>query len=83
VKCESLSNPKHAKQWRSTLDTYVFPSIGDREVADIEAREILDVLTPIWFAMPETAGRVLQRMEAVSNLRSCVAIASAFPLVSV
>ena len=65
VKRESLSNPKHAKQWRSTLDTYVFPSIGDRAVAEIEAREILDLLTPIWFAKPETARRVLQRMETV------------------
>jgi len=64
-KRESLSNPKHAQQWRSTMDTYVFPSIGDRAVADIQAREILQLLKPIWFAKPETARRVLQRMEAV------------------
>ncbi|HEY7085158.1 MAG TPA: integrase arm-type DNA-binding domain-containing protein [Hyphomicrobiaceae bacterium] len=64
-KRESLSNPKHAQQWRSTMNTYVFPWIGDRAVADIQAREILDLLRPIWFAKPETARRVLQRMEAV------------------
>src|SRR5262245_35213856 len=47
------------------METYVFPTIGDRPVAEIEAREMLEVLTPIWFAKAETARRVLQRMEAV------------------
>lgn len=65
TKRKSLSNAKHAAQWRSTMETYVFPSIGGRPVADIEAREILDLLTPLWFAKAETATRLLQRMEAV------------------
>ncbi len=47
------------------METYVFPSIGNRPVAEIEAREILDLLTPIWFGKAETARRVLQRMEVV------------------
>jgi hypothetical protein len=33
TKRKSLSNRKHVEQWRSTLDTYVFPSIGNRAVA--------------------------------------------------
>jgi len=65
TKRKTLSNAKHAAQWQSTMDTYVFPSIGNRPVREIEAQEILDVLTPIWFAKAETARRVLQRMEAV------------------
>jgi integrase len=65
TKRKSLSNATHIAQWRSTMETYVFPSIGDRPIADVEAREILGVLTPIWFARAETARRVLQRMEAV------------------
>jgi integrase len=64
-KRKSLSNRKHAAQWQSTMESYVFPSIGSRPVGEIEAREILDLLTPIWFAKAETARRVLQRMEAV------------------
>jgi hypothetical protein len=64
-KRKSLSNAKHAAQWRSTMESYVFQSIGNRPVGEIEAREILDLLTPIWFAKAETARRVLQRMEAV------------------
>jgi hypothetical protein len=47
------------------VETYVFPFIGDRPVADLEVRKILELLTPIWFAKPETARRILQRMEAV------------------
>jgi len=65
TKRKSLLNSKHIAQWRSTLEAYAFPSIGERPVADIEAREILELLTPIWFAKAETARRVLQRIEAV------------------
>lgn len=46
------------------MATYVFPYIGERPVADIEAREIIKLLTPIWHDKPETAARVLQRVEA-------------------
>jgi integrase len=65
TKRKSLAKAKHAAQWQSTMETYVFPTIGNRPVAEIEAREILGLLTPIWFAKAETARRVLQRMEAV------------------
>jgi integrase len=65
TKRNSLSNARHAAQWRSTMETYVFPLIGDRPVADVEAREILELLTSIWFTKAETARRVLQRMEVV------------------
>jgi hypothetical protein len=65
TKRKSLSNPKHAAQWQSTMETYVFPTIGNRPVADIESREILELLAQIWFAKTETARRVLQRVEVV------------------
>jgi integrase len=65
AKRKSLSNKKHAEQWRSTMTTYVFPTLGRRAVADIGADDVLGVLSPIWLAKPETAKRVLQRMEAV------------------
>jgi integrase len=70
VKRKSLSNAKHLGQWPSTMATYVFPSIGDRPVSDVQTAEILDLLTPIWFDKPETAKRVLQRIEAV--IRSAI-----------
>src|SRR5215467_3645564 len=46
TKRKCLSNAKHAAQWQSTMETYVFPTIGHRPIAEIEAREILDLLTP-------------------------------------
>lgn len=64
-KQHTLSNGKHIAQWRSTMQHYVLPKIGALSVAEVDAQAILDVLTPIWVAKPETARRVLQRMEAV------------------
>jgi integrase len=64
TKAKSLSNARHAAQWRSTLRTYAGP-IMDRPIADIGPDEVLAVLRPIWFEKPETAKRVLQRMRAV------------------
>ncbi len=62
---KQLSNAKHLKQWTSTMEAYVFPKIGDVAVADVTTGQVLEVLTPIWFDKPETAKRVLQRMELV------------------
>jgi integrase len=65
IKEQQLSNGKHAAQWRSTMQAYVFPSIAKRPVAEIAAAEVIDILKPIWNTKPETARRVLQRMRAV------------------
>ena len=62
---KQLSNAKHLKQWQSTMEAYVFPVIGDTPVTEVTTAMVLDVLTPIWFDKPETAKRVLQRMETV------------------
>ena len=61
------SNPKHAAQWQSTLETYAFPIIGRKGVDAIAAADVMDVLTPIWTSKPETASRVRQRMESVMD----------------
>jgi integrase len=65
VKRQQLANAKHVKQWPATMATYVFPPIGHRPVAEITRIEIIELLKPIWFAKPETAKRVLQRVDAV------------------
>ncbi len=59
------SNPKHAAQWRATLETYAFPTIGDKAIDTISAADVLLTLTPIWTCKPETANKVRQRIEAV------------------
>jgi hypothetical protein len=56
---------KHAAQWRSTLEAYAYPEIGDMEVASIETCHVVTVLKPIWHTKTETATRVRGRIEAV------------------
>lgn len=58
-------NSKHAQQWSNTLAEYVYPTLGDRDVAEIDTRDVLDVLQPIWMRVPETASRVRGRIEAI------------------
>jgi len=58
-------NGKHQTQWIRTLETFAFPSIGDRLVSDIGVPAIRDVLSPIWLTKPETARRVKQRIGSV------------------
>ena len=61
------SNPKHAAQWQSTLQTYAFPLIGNKAVDAISSAHAIEVLTPIWTSKPETASRVRQRIEIVMD----------------
>ena len=61
------SNPKHAAQWQSTLETYAFPVIGEKTVDEITPSDILAVLEPIWTVKNETATRVKQRTETVMD----------------
>ncbi|MEM7776349.1 MAG: integrase arm-type DNA-binding domain-containing protein [Pseudomonadota bacterium] len=58
-------NPKHAKQWPSTLNKHVYPMIGELSVDAITTEHVLSVLRPIWTKNTETASRVRQRIEAV------------------
>ncbi|MFY0623646.1 MAG: integrase arm-type DNA-binding domain-containing protein [Pelagimonas sp.] len=64
-KLKEFKNPKHRKQWRSTLDSYAVPVLGARDVAEIELAHVLDVLKPIWSEKTETASRLRGRIEAV------------------
>ncbi|MCS3769579.1 integrase [Aeromonas hydrophila] len=58
-------NPKHGKQWISTLEQYAFPIIGRQPINAITPAHIASVLQPIWLEIPETASRVKQRLHAV------------------
>lgn len=57
-------NPKHAAQWTSSLERYVYPVIGDRPVAAVSTDDVVGVLEPIWSQVPETASRIRGRIEA-------------------
>ena len=58
-------NGKHQAQWIKTLETYAFPTLGDKLVSEIEGPAIRDALSPIWLTKPETARRVRQRIGSV------------------
>ncbi|MGE0701720.1 MAG: tyrosine-type recombinase/integrase, partial [Hyphomicrobiaceae bacterium] len=54
-------NPKFAASYFRSVEQHLFPSIGDRPIADIRTAEMIDALRPIWVSTPERARRVLQR----------------------
>ncbi|TPN28364.1 DUF4102 domain-containing protein [Mesorhizobium sp. B2-3-3] len=58
-------NAKHAEQWKNTLETYAWPTIGDLPVAKVETAHIMQILEPIWTEKTETASRVRGRVEMV------------------
>ncbi|MEX0319034.1 MAG: tyrosine-type recombinase/integrase [Ruegeria sp.] len=61
----SWRNKKHAAQFISTLETYVFPSFGKTSVAEVDGTNVLAALLPIWNDKQETARRVRQRIGTV------------------
>lgn len=58
-------NAKHTQQWHNTLETYVFPVIGDKLASEIDEADVLEILKPIWSTKTETASRVRSRVELV------------------
>ena len=69
----SWKSGKHQEQWLSSLENFVFPSIGERPISTITSGDIRDVLLKsiddkrgaLWLELPETAKRIRQRIGAV------------------
>lgn len=66
----SWKNVKHAAQWKNTLDTYAYPTIGKLPVDQVETGHVLTVLKPIWYGKAETASRLRGRIEAILDYAS-------------
>lgn len=67
-------NSKHAAQWSSTLENYVYPIFGDLAVQAVDVGLVLKAIEPIWTAKPETASRVRGRIESIidwATARGC------------
>jgi integrase len=58
-------NAEHRRQWRTSLETYVFPLLGDLPVDQVDTAHVVRVLEPIWKTKSETASRVRGRIEKV------------------
>jgi integrase len=56
---------KHAADWASTLETYVYPVIGKLDVAALTVSDIERALAPIWVSKAVTADRVRSRIQLV------------------
>jgi hypothetical protein len=57
-------NPVHRAQWRSTLDTYA-AALMPMRLSEIETKDVLAVLQPIWGTKQETADRLRQRIKKI------------------
>ncbi|MYB44000.1 MAG: tyrosine-type recombinase/integrase [Acidimicrobiia bacterium] len=51
--------------WKSSLRTYVYPTVGSKRIDLITSGDLMACLAPIWFTKAETARRVRQRISAV------------------
>jgi integrase len=67
-------NAKHAAQWQSTLEKWVFPKIGNQLIQSITMDMIVDILRqpvkskngkPLWAAHYETSRRIRMRIESI------------------
>ncbi len=56
---------KSEEQWKSSLEAYVHPVIGNMRVDEITTAHVLAVLTPIWNAKRVTAQRLRGRISYV------------------
>ena len=64
-KSRELKNQKHIAQWSTTLETYIYPTLGDRIIGSITKVDIAKVLEPIWTEKNETAKRLRGRIETI------------------
>lgn len=55
----------YAKQWMASLENYVFPKIGKMPTGGVTSSDIIEVLTPIWQEIPDTARQVRNRICSV------------------
>jgi hypothetical protein len=58
-------NQKHGQQWRNTLATYVYPTMGNLLVRNVTLAHVMAVIEPHWFTKNETINRVRNRIELV------------------
>ena len=58
-------NSRYTEQWIREMNNHVIPLIGTMPIVDIKAVHIVQVLDNIWHATPDTAGKILDRIQQV------------------
>ena len=64
-KRDGWRNPKHSREWLSSLRRFAFPRIGRMPVSEVTSADVLEILTPLWHRKVATGKRVRQRLRAV------------------
>ena len=59
------TSEKHAAQWRTSVDRYAVPVIGQRPIKLLSTEDIVSVLKPIWETKTETAKRLQERLSVI------------------
>lgn len=65
AKLSELGSDADRVRWRSSIQRYALPHIGDLLVSDLIVQDVLRVLSPIWESKTDTATRVRSRIEAI------------------
>lgn len=60
-----LKGDGKAGRWFTPLELHVLPKLGKVPVADLDQKDIRDVLAPIWHTKAETARKALNRLAIV------------------
>lgn len=67
---DTWKNAKHTQQWENTLETYAYPTMGNKHVRDIVVGDVLAVIEPYWLTKNETMVRLRNRIELVLSWAS-------------
>jgi integrase len=65
AKAPGWRNAKHGEQWKNTLATYAYPSIGELLVRNVNIGHVTAIIEPHWATKNETMSRVRNRIELV------------------
>ena len=58
-------NPKHGKDWLSSMERFAFPRLGKLPVSEVTSADVAETLRKVWHERPATARRVRQRISTV------------------
>jgi len=61
----TLKNDGAAGRWMSPLKVHVLPNLGSKDVAEIRAGDVIDVLRPIWKSRVSAAQKAADRLGIV------------------
>jgi hypothetical protein len=58
-------SPVHRSQWLTSLEQYIFPRFGRKDIAAVTRKDVLDALKADWEAKTETMSRIQGRLSNI------------------